>query len=269
MIGRMGNVEMQTILTYLAITKNAHPLAKLAAYILGEINAPWWDAQIKLTMSNNAGFFPTDDHALSLFAEKILRDVSEVDILGSWLEEETQLLKFMPRTKFVPLPALEPYYHPDLWSQSLAGKRVLVIHPFAESINRQYQNHRLLFKDPRVLPDFDLVTLKAVQSIAGTQVAFASWFDALREMCEKINEIDFDIAIIGAGAYSFPLAAYVKRIGKKSVHLGGATQILFGIKGKRWDSWPFFQQLYNEHWVRPSPAETPENFQFIETGCYW
>jgi hypothetical protein len=175
----------------------------------------------------------------------------------------------MPRTKFVPLQALEPYYYAAPWSEALAGKRVLVIHPFAESINRQYRNHRLLFKDLRVLPDFDLVTLKAVQSIGGAQVAFASWFDALEEMCERVNEIDFDIAIIGAGAYGFPLAAYVKRIGKKSVHLGGATQILFGIKGRRWDDWPFFQQLYNEHWVRPSPSETPENYQFIENGCYW
>jgi hypothetical protein len=35
------------------------------------------------------------------------------------------------------------------------------------------------------------------------------------------------------------------------VHLGGATQRLFGIRGKRWDERPFFQNLYNEHWTRP------------------
>jgi hypothetical protein len=49
--------------------------------------------------------------------------------------------------------------------------------------------------------------------------------------------IDFDIAIIGCGAYSFPLAANVKRIGKNSVHLGGASQLLFGFSWKKMVRW--------------------------------
>ena len=77
------------------------------------------------------------------------------------------------------------------------------------------------------------------------------------------------MAIIGAGAYGLPLAAHVKRLGKKAVHLGGATQILFGIRGKRWDEMPFFQKLYNEHWVRPLPSEVPKDYQRVEGGCYW
>ena len=38
-----------------------------------------------------------------------------------------------------------------------------------------------------------------------------------------------------------PLAAFIKSIGKKAVHLGGSTQILFGIKGERWDERDFFR----------------------------
>ena len=75
----------------------------------------------------------------------------------------------------------------------------------------------------------------------------------------------FDIAIIGCGAYGMPLAAYCKQIGKKAVHLGGATQLLFGIKGKRWDNY----SLYNDYWVRPLESETPRNAGKIESGCYW
>jgi phytoene dehydrogenase-like protein len=88
-------------------------------------------------------------------------------------------------------------------------------------------------------------------------------------MCAQINALDFDVAIIGAGAYGLPLAAHIKRLGKKAIQLGGATQILFGIRGRRWDRMPFFQGLYNEHWVRPLPEETPLNFQSVEDGCYW
>ena len=41
---------------------------------------------------------------------------------------------------------------------------------------------------------------------------------------------NFDIALIGCGAYGFPLAAFVKGIGKKAVHIGGPLQLFFGIK---------------------------------------
>ena len=61
----------------------------------------------------------------------------------------------------------------------------------------------------------------------------------------------------------------MKRSGRKAVHLGGATQILFGIKGKRWDAHEVISGLYNEHWVRPSTDETPQRKNVVEGGTYW
>jgi hypothetical protein len=143
------------------------------------------------------------------------------------------------------------------------------VHPFEQSIRQQYARRKLLFQDESILPEFELLTLKAVQSSAGNKVDFADWFEALDWMCEKIRAMNFDIAIIGAGAYGLPLASYVKRIDKKAVHLGGATQILFGIRGSRWDKEPIVSRLYNEHWVRPSADEILDNFKLVEQGCYW
>ena len=88
-------------------------------------------------------------------------------------------------------------------------------------------------------------------------------------MKEQIRKIDFDIAIIGCGAYAFPLGAYVKKLGKKAIVLAGATQILFGIKGRRWDNHPVISKLYNEYWVRPKENEKPKQYSRIEGGCYW
>lgn len=88
-------------------------------------------------------------------------------------------------------------------------------------------------------------------------------------MEDKIDKIDFDIAIIGAGAYGLPLTAYCKEIGKQAVQMSGATQILFGIKGKRWDEHPYISKLYNEHWVRPMTSETPPEIEKVEGGSYW
>jgi hypothetical protein len=67
----------------------------------------------------------------------------------------------------------------------------------------------------------------------------------------------------------FPLAAHVKRMGKKAIHMGGATQILFGIKGKRWDTHPVIGAMYNEHWVRPALEDVPQQANKVEGGCYW
>lgn len=66
------------------------------------------------------------------------------------------------------------------------------------------------------------------------------------------------------------IAAYVKRMGKKAVHMGGITQLLFGIKGGRWDLSPkYSQHLYNEHWIRPLSEDRPNNYKTVENGSYW
>ena len=51
--------------------------------------------------------------------------------------------------------------------------------------------------------------------------------------------------------------------------MGGATQVLFGVKGNRWDGIPEFQKYFNEYWVRPSKEETPEKANLAEDACYW
>ena len=41
--------------------------------------------------------------------------------------------------------------------------------------------------------------------------------------------------------------------------MSGATQLLFGIKGKRWDDHPVISKLYNPAWVRPDETEGISN----------
>jgi hypothetical protein len=238
-------------------------------YIRGKIGCFWWDDSVLNGMCNNAGFFPPDKNMLYKFAERMLQDIQNIDVLGSWMTGEQVVSSFLKDAVRVPLMDLEPYYHNHPWSEVLKGKTVLVIHPFEHSIQSQYAKRKLLFNKSEILPDFDLITIKAIQSIAGNNVNFNNWFDALNSMCVHIENTQFDIAIIGAGAYGLPLASFVKNLGKKAIHLGGATQILFGIRGARWDERPFFQQLFNEHWVRPIPSEIPQNFTSVENGCYW
>jgi hypothetical protein len=121
-----------------------------------------------------------------------------------------------------------------------------------------------------VLPEFKLSTLTAIQSVAGNiPKEFKDWFQALNFMYTKSLEINPDVVILGCGAYGFPLGAMLKDAGKQVIHLGGSTQILFGIKGLRWDNHPRISKFYNEYWTRPSQEEKPTNYKNVESGCYW
>ncbi len=63
--------------------------------------------------------------------------------------------------------------------------------------------------------------LKPVQFLGsyGMQTCgYETWFYALDAMCKKIDKIDFDIALIGAGGYGIFLAQYIKSIRKKAMH---------------------------------------------------
>ena len=91
-------------------------------------------------------------------------------------------------------------------------------------------------------------------------------------MKKQMDQTDYDIALIGCGAYGMPLAAHAKRMGKKSFHLGGSLQLLFGIIGKRWENYPsiyLYKQLFNEHWVRPDLSESVTNSEVVEDSAYW
>lgn len=215
------------------------------------------------------------------FGKMMLEDAKELDILGSWLQNERYVSEYVNSAVKVHLLLLEPFWSEQPWSRVLEGKRVLVVHPFAKTIELQYsQNRTKLFDHPAVLPEFELQTIQAVQSIGGIDNGFKDWFEALQWMKDEIDRREYDVCLIGCGAYGFPIAAHVKRRGKQAFHLGGSLQLLFGIKGKRWEDpnygvtvWgiPYgsYSDLMNEHWVRPEQTEKPKSSNAVEGGCYW
>jgi len=217
-------------------------------------------------MQSNAGFFPLTQNNLKKFHDEMLNDMHEIDVLGSWRLEELYFKNELKNCIKIPLNSLEPFNEENPWTNELKNKKVLVIHPFEKTIKLQYNKRTKLFKNLKMLPKFKLKTIKAIQSIGGTD-KFEDWFEALNYMKRKIDLTDFDIAIIGCGAYGLPLAAHIKRKGKQAIHLGGATQLLFGIKGKRWEE--THQKLFNKYWVYPSEEEKPKNYKNVENGCYW
>jgi len=224
----------------------------------------------KYVALNNTGIFPIDNEILDSVAKLYLESTKNIDLLGIWFNpfEDKISNDYCPNAKITKLRDLEPYFSNNPWSYYLKDKKVLVIHPFTQSIEKQYLKKKLLFKNQNILPEFTLITYPAIQSLGGND-EYKSWFHAVDKMKEDVSKIDFDVAIIGAGAYGLPLASYVKDIGKKAIHLGGATQMLFGVYGQRWAIHPDFQNIINEHWAKPTPNEKPKNATKVENACYW
>ena len=261
MISRFGSTEMDAIINF----KKNHPLS-----CLRRIYPFWVGKNTKDRMTSLSGFFPTNNKTLSHFADIIVDIVGEIDILGTWIGTEN-LMPLSKQCKKINLMYLDPFWSKNPWTSCLRGKKVLVVHPFAESIQRQYERRELLFENPDILPQFaSLKIIKAVQSIGGESNGFDTWFDALHYMEQKIDECDYDVALIGCGAYGMPLAAHCKRQGKKAVHLGGVLQMLFGILGRRWETeQDIYLKFANEYWVHPLENERPHNAEQVENACYW
>ncbi len=282
MISRFGTTEINCVNNYLCVHSQKPYLSKVWDYISDKTHTPWWNESHFETMSIFSGIFPIGQNTAEKFSVRYLNDIPKIDLLACHQYYE----KFMPLKSDiikVQLEMLYPFFVDCPWTRILKGKKVLIIHPFEETIKSQYLKRHLLFENKEILPEFELLTYKTVQSVAGTPVPFNSWFDALSLMENEIANIDFDIAIIGCGAYGLPLAAFIKRLGKKAVHLAGGTQLLFGIKGKRWveqysDEWDYrpgvkininYRPLFNESWCYPLEFDTPQNAKKVENGCYW
>lgn len=270
-VTRLGCVELDAVLRGYDKMDTRNPVVKLGRLFTGGNGPFWWDNSIRKNMLCTTGVFPATDAILERFSLQYLEDFKQIDVLGSWNARELELKKrFFPDAKAVFLEDLEPFFMKVPWTAALKGKRVLVINPFSETIASQYERRDVLFKTNDVLPDFELITYRPVTSFLGIKTPFADWFEAFEMMKADISRIEFDVAILECGAYGFSLGAFIKRdLQKQAVCLGGVTQLLFGIKGGRWDVREKYASMYNEFWVRPSENERPKNFLQHEDGAYW
>lgn len=271
LIARFGSTELGCMVNFLGVKSNNQNYLK---YITGNTLQWWWNPKVLVNMKEQSGFFSPTIPQIEQFCTLMIQEIPKVDVLGSWLENEKYFDDKLSGTQKIWLDFITPFFSENPWTRILENKKVLVVHPFANTIKSQYLKREFLFANKLILPMFHLQTVKAVQSSVNEIVTYTDWFEAFDYMKNEIDKVDYDICLIGAGAYGFPLAAHVKSKGKKAVHIGGALQLLFGIKGKRWENPSLnegysFASLINEHWVRPSEEEKPKNAALLEAACYW
>lgn len=221
-----------------------------------------------------AGVFPPTDETYRRFCDLFLDRLGALDGCAVWHNphESRLLATYAPNSRRLELQSLEPYFFDSPWSAQLAGKRVLVVHPFEPSIRSQYARRTAVWSAaPDVLPAFDLEVIRSPYGFSRTD--FTDWFGMLRWLEEQVEASyrrrRFDVGLFGCGAAGLPLAAFAKKLGAIGIHTGGPTQLLFGIRGGRWDQRPEFQRFFNDAWVRPQSDETPVEARKVDKGGYW
>lgn len=166
MVSRFGNTELSIISNLYEIKHHTKTsLRDILDYIQGKRLGWWKDLGWVNTMKTNAGFFPVTDENLESFYQLMIADMNEVDILASWIYYEKYFSKELMNARRIALRFEQMFLCEHPWTLSLKGKKVLVVHPFQETILTQYDRRSFIWENKDTLPDFELFTIKAVQSI--------------------------------------------------------------------------------------------------------
>jgi len=230
-------------------------------------------------LHNTGGLFPVRKDIFFRFADEYRVALAQMDLVALWQDRGTyesflearaadRWAPSAARTGFYFIRFIKPYAQ---WLEDLARLRWLVVHPFEKTIRAQLPHIRDLGVFSEIsFPDLktrieDTSFLAPPQFSYMTPPRHQDWFEALDELKARMEKANFDIALVGAGAWSLPLVAHAKKIGKKGIHMGGALQLLFGVKGGRFDP----AGIYNHAWIRPLPEDIPNDFKKMEKGAYW
>ncbi len=269
LIGRLGGIEAHCLGLFLDRRRGLRNPIRL---IRGKLFLRRRSTQL----FTNAGVYPNTTEMFDFFCEEHLAALDHVDILSVWAKPfswvESEVLRQKEVTVISPTFSYPWFDSRDSisdfgWAHAFEGKKILVISPFEQSLKVQIPRMNQIF-DGIKIPDMKFEILQAPMSQGGLSDGL-SYRHHLTRLKSSMTEKDFDIALVSAGAYSLPLAAHAKKMGKIGIHGGGITQIFFGITGKRFDSYAEVQKYFNSAWKRPENAERPQNWKQIEDGCYW
>lgn len=225
---------------------------------------------LRQQLLENVGIHPADREHLDAFCKFFLEAVDKFDILAAWGHPgETEIINRVGRRTLVRLRSFESWRHPQPWSSALAGKRVLVVTPFANSVLSQFRRREQIWRDQSILPPCELRTVRMPLSPGLVPPLHHDWRERYDAIIKECDQAPYDVMLVGAGGLSVPIVAHAKSSGRIGFHLGGHTQIFFGVYGKRWDRDRLLAELQTPAWVRPSGDEAPPTVVKVEQGCYW
>ena len=258
LIGRFGTIEFEAV-------------------YCDHMNIPFTQESADL-LEKNAGVFPCDVASIKEWAACVKRSIMDADVLAvGWYppireHEKWLLAQWGWQGEAVVLRSLEPYYSPEPWSLGLSGK-VCVVSSFAETAAGQMKSGAAAWERP-MFGDVEWHWVRTgyaprlALGRAGWEGSPESWKEAVDWVVGEVMSTGARVVIIGCGGLGMLIGAELKRRGKICIVMGGAVQVLFGIKGRRWEGHEI-QAFWNSEWVWPGIDETPGAAEEVEGGCYW
>lgn len=240
------------------------------------------DINLFSTLERNAGIFPRTKESFLKWQKESIEASQSADVLASgWyaplrIAEKEAFIHWNISAKEIPLRSLEPYYVSSelQWTNLLKGQTVAVVSSFTESAKKQVPYLSEIWHNTCKIPEVDW---RWVQTGHPPSVAQGinewdnaqTWEEAVQRTVAEVIQQDARFAIIGCGGLGMLIAKKLKDRGVIAIVLGGAIQVLFGIKGSRWESHEIISTFWNNAWIWPSEDETPRGANTIEGACYW
>jgi hypothetical protein len=240
MIGRWGTTESDLLRHYLGLISKYEKK---------------YNKKIKKNIKNKCGMFSNDKKSLEKYGKMYKKATKSADLMRMTdsIHSEKKMIAYIDKNKKITSSGIIPWKQNSPWTKYLKNKKILVFSPFKKDIIEQYEKRKSLFENDDVLPNFDLRVIRALNTRGGNNRGFDSWFEALDHQKKKISSIDFDIALLACGSYGMPLCKFIKEeLKKSSIYMASSLQLLFGLKGKRWEGKKGVENMYNDKWKYPS-----------------
>lgn len=217
----------------------------------------------------NAGLRPRTEESYREFGAILRKSVAETDLMGVWrgAGERDLYRRCGFHGRIGSFFDLDPWFMDEPWSAAMAGKKVFAISPFLRLFKDQLAAREKIWPGRGVLPEIRLAGYEFPYLIDPDSTL--NWKDVWQDVLEAMKRAEPDVVLAGCGALGLPLVVEAKRMGAVGVHLGGMLQILFGVRGKRYDDADNYRELVNDAWIRPPESFRPARYQSVEDGCYW
>ena len=268
-IGRNGTIEAEVLYFWMTKRRDGASYPPRALHYL----------------QNNAGVFPYTEESVDAWCEAYTKALAYLTGgAAGWyapmIKQEAAVLDaYTPQTAFrVPLRSLEPYYvgAGNRWTEHLRGRNVCVVSSFADTIKNQIGKPIWRGAQVGLLPEtiqWSFVRTGYAPSVGRGSAEWpegcATWQEAVEYVVREVEATGAEVALIGCGGLGMVIAGRLRQKGISSIVLGGAIQVLFGIKGRRWANHSVISGLWNDAWVSPAADEIPGGAASVEGGCYW
>jgi hypothetical protein len=268
--GKIGNTE-RAVLLYPLVRERFETPMQMRAY--------------ELTLANHvlrhSGVFPTDHEFLERFSREYAQAVTMLDCVGLWPDRLVEDIELVARHGFrghaIPFIDQEPdrsFPSDDsrCYLPFLRGRHVLIVCPFAGLLRERATRETfeaVWIKTGK--PWFGPASVQALELPYGYSPAtwnrYPTALDLFADVRGRMETMEYDAALIGAGLLGSMLAVAAKERGRVAISLGGHLQIVFGVNGPRWrDRVNWRRKYFNEAWIdlpessKPGAGESDENY---------